>query len=105
MKAEAIRWWMEMLRKNVYAQIGVAAFGALFAGFGMMLRNIIPVPGFSFLLGLATMFGGIVSCFLSGTLYDYLNKRLVIVESEEKKEKKKEDKHARKQKANKTDRS
>lgn len=105
MKPETIQWWMEVLRKNVYAQIGVAAFGALFAGAAMMLRKLFPSPGLLFLVGLGIMAAGVASCFLSGTLYDRLNRKLVIVESEEKKEKKKEDKHARKQKANKTDRS
>lgn len=102
MNAEQIRWWMEVFRKNLYTQLGIAIVGALLMGGTVMFHTVIGDIGESkgeiFLLGLALFLLGLVSCQLSGIAYDRAHAKLPAAESIERKEKDKEKKHAAKSK-------
>jgi len=99
MNAEKIRWWMEVLRKNVYAQLPIAGLGIIVAGSSVMLKAL-PDRGPVFLFGLFVLVIGVMSCFLSGKAYDNLNASLRAAEAIERQEKKKEEKHAKRSKTN-----
>ena len=98
MKSSSIKWLMDVLRKNVYVQLGVAMVGFLGAIAASVVLKNSPDKGFYFLLGLCTGFIGVASCYLSGVAYDKMNARLHAAENEERKEQAREEKRARKSK-------
>jgi len=98
MNAEQIKWLMEVLRKGLYAELGVGAFGFLTFGLAMMERNL-PGRVFFVIFGLIIGIMGIALCFLSGVVWDKFNAELRAVETTERKEHRKEEKRSRKEKA------
>lgn len=99
MKASSIKWWMDVIRANVYVQLGVAMVGFLGAIAASVILKGTSNVGFYFLFGLCTGLIGVASCYLSGVAYDKMNAKLHTAENEERKEKSKEEKRARKSKA------
>jgi hypothetical protein len=98
MKSSTIKWLMDVLRKNVYVQLGVAMVGFLGAiGSAVFLKSA-PDKGFYFLFGLCIGLIGVASCYLSGVAYDKMNAKLHTVENEERREQSREEKRARKSK-------
>lgn len=102
MNAEKMRWWMEVFRRNVYMQLVVVFLGVTIGGAELVFQKS-PNSAVIFLFSLAVLAIGVISCFLSGVAYDRLNSKLRAAETLERQQKKKEEKHARKQKTNKTD--
>lgn len=98
MKASTMKWLMEVLRKGVYVEVGVAAIGFLSAITSAMIKSL-PSRGFLFLFGILTGVFGIIFCYLSGVIYDSLNAKLRAAEFAERKEQQKQEKLDRKQKS------
>jgi hypothetical protein len=104
MNAEQIKWWMDVFRKNVYTQLGVAVVGALFMGSVMLFHtsgifsNLRESKGEIFLFGLGLFIVGLISCEMSGIAYDKIRVKLPAAETIERKEKDREKKHAAKSK-------
>lgn len=101
MNAESIRYWMVVLKKNVYVQLGVTGICAFIAMGSAVLFKGNQYQGFLFVFGVAGAILGIASCYLSAIAYDKLNAKLRGAESAERKEKQKEEKQAKKQKSQK----
>jgi hypothetical protein len=89
---------MDVLRKNVYAQLGAAMMGFIWALLASVIYKDSPDRAFYVLWGVFGGLLGVASCYLSGVYHDKLNAKLRVMENEERREKEKEEKRARKSK-------
>jgi hypothetical protein len=100
MNADTMKWIMEVLKKGVYAELGITVLGILSLTAALLIRDI-PYRVFFVMFGILCTIMGLILCLLSAIAYDKFNAQLRAVETEERKEKRKEEKRARKTKSHK----